>query len=189
MPYGEVASTVEEAKKKKWAAPLPDVQLYARILGSIQYQCPDCGNLNSNSKETWRRAKTRCKRCKHRFRVGVGFTAYEGPLATYLGPFRGHLVNKIEPDILETASYIPGRIVGTLEYVCPRCDTPRSTKLAWDRPCVTCCEMFYVRLLLYKPSKDPTAITCPLDWSVPYVATTHKTLPAPQIDSSTGIAS
>lgn len=157
------AKTLESAIKWKMARPLPDsVEVYARLRGNLQFQCPKCGNLNSTSPEVWRRARTACRRCFASYRIGIGFCDIDGSArAMYMGRFPGHLANKLNPTGGES---LVGRLHGVFDYQCPKCQKPRTVTLDWDRPTITCCQKTWsIQLLIYNTVPGP-AITCPLDW-------------------------
>ena len=151
----------------KGPAPIPDVQVRARPHGAIQWQCPDCGHLHGKATNFWRRGMVQCtlKGCRHKFRVGVGFSSYNGVLrCLYMGNWQGNIANRINPSSME--KYHPvGFIYGPLDWECPACQQIRTDTVDFRIPTVTCCnQMWIVQLLLYRPqgSKNIT----PYDWSV-----------------------
>lgn len=159
----------ELARAKKWKTevPIPDPDLRARPRGGIQWQCPECGALHSSKNPGFhKRARIRCRMCKHRFRLGVGFSTKDGVLrCLYMGVWFLNMANRLNPQPL---GYIhpQGRLFGKLDWECPQCKKVQTSSVNFHKHIVECsCSARYiVQLLIYIPSGNKNIV--PYDWTI-----------------------
>lgn len=155
--------------KYKRGYPIPTIEVYARPMGYMQFQCPDCGRKGSMKQVDWRRAQVQCGRgCLHKFRVGLGFTSDCHPLTAMLaGTWNGYTNNKLEPEQLNPIS---GSIYGKTEWRCPNCLVNQAGYISKDTQeldCTSCGAEFNIILLIYKGAKAFRVIA-PMDWILPH---------------------
>lgn len=73
---------------------------------------------------------------------------------------------------------IAGRILGSVDWICPDCKTPQNTHPDWDLQsltCMQCAKVWYLRLLIYRSTpKHP--IGTPFDWTpiLPFMGNKRK---------------
>lgn len=184
---------------------VPPTQVMCRLMGSIQWICPVCSNLNGTQKVKWRQAHAECgkQKCGRKFRIGACFSStVGGVLPPYNAVFGGeyfYITNRLEfaPD----GPAMVGRILGSVDWVCPDCKAPQTTPIEWDMQsttCLQCSKVWYLRLLMYQSNRW---LSTPFDWT-PLVTHdmrynskneihthSHDALPAPQAGTSNGTPS
>jgi hypothetical protein len=171
-----ITPEITKALKGKKRVPVPEPEVRARPRGGIQWSCPDCGNLHSQDKHFWRRAMIQCKRagCEHKFRVGVGFSDVYGTFTCLeLPKWQFNMANRLRSNGCAGEIGI-GRLFGLLDWECPDCGKVSTTDVDFFHPTVSCCNPWWIQLLIYKPSGSRN-IT-PYDWSMPFVRKTHESV-------------
>lgn len=190
------------AKPGRKPKPHPPIQVMARMTGFLQWICPHCAYIHGSVRVKWRQAFIFCFACDRRYRVGIGFASQAGGTippfnAIFAGVFNNYNTNALE----NMPPSVPaiGRVVGRVDWVCPDCQTPQSTKTDWDlcsTECLRCQKRWYLRLILWRSAKIHPIAT-PRDWT-PLVRQfgnrkTHKyediTIPVICVDAETGSTS
>lgn len=180
--------TLGEPKHWKGPAPRPDPEFIARPYGMIQWQCPDCGHLHCRNQVFWRRGQVRCGYvgCRHRFRVGLGFSDSEGVLRCLnMGKWKYNLANRVNPSSQYSPYHPVGNFSGSLDWICPKCNALKIDSVDFKFPVIICksCNLTWlVQLLIYSPSGSKN-IT-PLDWALPNVSETTNSTPPQTLGKS-----
>jgi hypothetical protein len=152
----------------------PPLQVHARLMGSFEFMCPDCGKLCVIPYPNWRTGRTKCmrrKRCGHGFQSGLLFSPEPFPRTLAKArcePLDPRVANAIEP-LAGTWVDLPGHVLGPVEWWCPDCGARSQDIPLWDDG-LLCCpagHIWYCGLLLSRPESGFNAIT-PLDWVPPY---------------------
>lgn len=164
---------------------MPQIQVYARAYGNLEWMCPACSSMHETRRAPWRTAHVQCHRmaCRRKFRTGIGFVSdpYTDPTYAYCRGGNGKTVNS-----LEMAPHAPvdfrARWIGRIDWSCPKCATQQSSSPDWDTGRVVCdgCNVGWgVRVILY-PAKQHLPITPPLDWiAAPYAKeTSNRPIPS-----------
>ena len=154
--------------------PAVHIQIRARLTGTVQFQCPNCSNLNCRRRSTidWRRGRVYCTRCFREYTVGLVFEPQkrcDPPQSGWFASvFAGWTANFL--DGLPPGHAITARPVGTAWWICPfeHCKAFNRSQIDWGTGKVACsrCEAcYYVSAVLYRvPGRSKRA---PLDWSLP----------------------
>lgn len=190
---------MSEIYKPHWKGPVPvpDIEVYARPRGNMQWSCPDCGYLHTREVQFWRLARVQCKQnlCKHKFRVGLGFTKTDGvERCIFAGKWQGNLANRLGASF--NAYHLPmlGRVYGPIDFECPTCHVIQTATVDFHdgrAVCTSCTSEWCVQLLIYRPSGPKNIV--PFDWAVflpkDYVQTSSESLPVAPSDSRPGTSS
>lgn len=157
-----------------------EIQVFARVLGSYQWMCPNCGYMHTSTQVHWRRARIRCWHCKRRYMVGLIFMAHPTN-SQFMGIYNGHTVNLLKQYALG-GHIIAAKAIGSCDWCCPTCSQVQNSKVPWDQ-CVTCCQCrctWYVGVLLwsiskgYHPNRTPHDCVPPLGWRLDVQKSTGK---------------
>lgn len=178
----------------------PDIQVYARIRGAIQWECPRCGNFNIPKRKHQRLARVVCVRCNARYRLGVGLHINPSvPRCLVMNKWDHFTSNRLNL-ACHDYRYGNGRLSGLLHWECPSCHAPHFDSIIdWYKGgvgCRKCLRGFAVQLLLWVSSPGRHHLTCPMDWTMPkmetkikYDGTPHAPLPPTPSSQGDGAAS
>lgn len=153
---------------------IPEVEVYARPFGYLQWVCPSCHEIFGAKQISGRRARIVCTHCARVYRLGLGFrqTIVNLPPfnAEYGQTWNGYTANRLN----HPKAHLVGiaRFRGRIDWACPTCRTIYSSSVGRDLMEVRCnlCNLeFYLYMIFYQ-SRPGSPIRCPLDWSLPYAA-------------------
>jgi hypothetical protein len=154
---------------------IPDVEIFARPFGYLQWVCPACHEIFGAKQISGRRARIVCTHCAKAFRLGLGFTQAK----TYLPPYNaviaerwnGFTANRLwgAEVSAEPIRFAIARFRGRVDWVCPLCGVSQSQIVGRELMSLRCgvCEADYFLSVIFYPSLPGAPIKCPLDWSLP----------------------
>lgn len=151
----------------------PQIEVFARPRGNMQWMCPACGWMHSSYQAHWRKATAKCRYhgCEKRYRVGIGLTKTEGSLKSlFMGKFVNNIANRLDAPAtywtgLPNSQFI-GHIYGVIDYTCPDCLLTQVGFADFDTGLMTCRECkssYFVQLLFYAARGK---LLVPYDWAV-----------------------
>lgn len=145
------------------AIPVPEVQVYARLVGKIQYTCPNCGQQYPLKLVHWRRADLYCSRCHTKYQLGLGFSSDATSSSYIMGKWNSYVANVINP----TGTHYDGaKVYGTIEFQCPDCLHPQRGFCSHDGKliCESCGVTYFISALLYRlPKVSRLKLKAPFD--------------------------
>lgn len=173
------------------ALPVPAIEVYARPMGKIQYNCPNCTTAHPLQMVNWRRMLLVCSNCHARYQIGLGFTRTFQCNSYLMGKWNSYVTNRIDPT--GTPSDY-AKLYGTVEWRCPDCLSAQRSFLDWSGQLeCACLAKFYVSVLFYRlPSVSRLKLKAPFDSLVKGLHAPAKViqpLSTAPIDSSTGTSS
>jgi hypothetical protein len=163
---------------RNYVAPKPrvkdyPVQIFARITGSLQWLCPNCYELYKKRQVNYRTTKLKCERCERTYRLGLLFQAEleVGRIPPFNAlsarqPYSPRVHNGLE-QLPPGAQPHMARLVGMVEWRCPRCATNQKGHPEFHTcgiVCERCEKVWYVRPIIYLPHKY---YRTPVDWILP----------------------
>jgi hypothetical protein len=167
------------------------IEVPARLMGDIQWVCPECAYIHGNEKVNFRHAKLVCnyradpksiKRtgsCYAKYLLGVGFSRPQDMKlrpphnALVLHGLRKDLTNRVWHLSQDMAQGVPAlaRYCAGVEYRCPSCHTyqrqvidPYGTVTCQNGD--RCGELWVISVLLHRVNLATRLIRTPRDWSV-----------------------
>lgn len=179
---------------------IPVVDVYARLVGGIEYVCPACGKINNYVPVSHRHPKVRCKNddCERIFVVGL---LVGPPERVGTPPGNCRLVPRVKSLPCVNRSSIPdgtpafARIRGGVFWLCKRCSHWVYAYPDWDTGIVNCpsCEFPQsTGVILHESPQGVTANRTPIDWVPPrgmYVQDSKESMAPAKANKSTGTAS
>lgn len=181
-----------KTNKNKDAIPVPEIEVYARATGKIQYTCPLCHQEHPFRLIHWRRGDLFCFRCVTKYQFGLGFTREPGSNGYLMGKWNSYTVNRLNPT---GTPYEGARLYGTVEFACPHCHFAQRGFVKHDGllECESCSIGWYISVLLYRlPKVSRLKVRAPFDSIVKGLHASAKTiqpLSAATADSSRGTPS
>lgn len=145
------------------AIPVPDVEVYARPVGKIQFTCPNCSQVHPLKPVHWRRADLHCQRCHTKFQLGLGFSTTATSSSLLMGKWNSYTANRIDPVGTHSDST---KVYGTIEFQCPACLHPQKGFCAHDGQlsCESCSAVYFISALLYRlPKVSRLKLKAPFD--------------------------
>lgn len=174
------------------AIPVPDVEIYARAVGKIQFTCPNCSQEYPLQNFNWRRGDTQCQRCHAKFQLGLGFNLEYTTDAYLMGKWNSYTANRWKP----VGTFIEGtKLHGTVEWQCRACQHSQKNMLSYNGSlkCEGCAGIYYISVLIYRlPKVSRLKLRAPLDSVVKGlydVQTTVQSISPTSDDPSTGTPS
>lgn len=150
------------------------VEIIARITGSFEALCPNCGKMKAWVRVPMRHPRWRCCGCQRSYLIGLAFVREHPDKPP---PF--HALWLPDARATEVVNYLrvpPGgrpaiaRVTGKVQWWCPQCSGHTRKPPAFVDARVTCesCgwEAFLVPLL--ESPKNGAHRTTPIDWIPPY---------------------
>jgi hypothetical protein len=178
---------------------IPQVEVYARLVGGIEWVCPACGKINKYTPVSHRNPKVKCRNegCERSFVVGL---MVGQPSDVGLPPGNCRLVPRAktlacvnrsaQPDTLPAFA----RISGGVFWLCPRCFHWVYQHPDWDTGVVTCLECEYPQstgVILHESPTGCLSNRTPIDWVPPrgvYVPNSQEPVAPSETDSGRGKA-
>lgn len=145
------------------ALPIPDVQVYARLVGKIQYTCPNCSQAYPLKLVHWRRADLFCQRCHTKYQLGLGFSSEATSSSYLMGKWNSYTANVINP---VGTHYDGAKVYGSIEFQCPACLHPQRGFCGHDGKltCEACSADYFISALLYRlPKVSRLKLKAPFD--------------------------
>ncbi len=153
---------------------LPEVEVYARPFGYLQWLCPNCHEIHGAEQVSGRTGRIRCGECKRVYRIGFIFSDYATNqllppwnAQEACDPWNGYTVHRREFQIGRTSV---ARFRGRLDWSCPECHKVQSStpdRVMSGIQCYTCNSAFYLSVLFHS-AKSGVTVKTPLDYSIPY---------------------
>lgn len=145
------------------ALPVPDAEVYARLVGKIQFTCPNCSQQYPLKLVHWRRADLFCQRCHTKYQLGLGFSSGATSSSYIMGKWNSYTANRIDPIGTHSDST---KVYGTIEFQCPSCLHPQRGFCAHDGQlsCEACGAAYFISALLYRlPKVSRLKLKAPFD--------------------------